>query len=260
MIPVPTPPIGDDDLQALIDERLPAERRAFVEAWLRENPEAAARVETDRAHRDALRVAMADVAAQPISARLRVGTIKARRNRTAWRGLGQIAAAVVLLVLGGAGGFLAHDNLRPRTTVPTTRVTQDAVSAFRIYTVEVAHPVEVASSEQKHLLQWLSKRLGRSLSAPDLGTFGYRLVGGRLLPSGETAAAMLMYERESGARLTVYVRAGEGGETAFRFRSDGDLSTFAWLDGGFGFAVSAAVPRETLQPIVNAVYRDFDAK
>ena len=257
---VPTPPIGEDDLQALIDERLPSERRAFVEAWLSENPDAAARVATDRAHREALRFALADIATQPVPARLRVATTEARRGHAGWRVVGQIAAAFVLLAVGGLGGFFAHDSFRPRSAVPTSRVSQDAVSAFRIYTVEVVHPVEVAATEQKHLLQWLSKRLGRPLSAPELGAFGYRLVGGRLLPAGEAAAAMLMYERESGARLTVYVRAGEGGETAFRFRSDGELSTFAWLDGGFGFAVSAALSRENLQPIVNAVYRDFDAK
>ena len=36
--------------------------------------------------------------------------------------------------------------------------------------VEVAHPVEVGAAQEAHLLQWLSKRLGRKLAAPDLRT------------------------------------------------------------------------------------------
>ena len=48
-----------------------------------------------------------------------------------------------------------------------------------------------------------------------------------------------MYDDAAGKRLTVYVRAAEGAETAFRFQREGDASTFAWIDRGFGFAVTA---------------------
>jgi anti-sigma factor RsiW len=136
-------------------------------------------------------------------------------------------------------------------------VAQGAVSAYRTFVVEVAHPVEVGVSQEAHLLQWLSKRLGRKLLAPDLTAFGYRLMGGRLLPAGSAAAAQLMYEDTSGKRLTVYVRAAEGEETAFRFRQEGDAATFAWIDQGFGFAVTAMTGRDELLPIAEAIYRDF---
>jgi len=45
-------PIGEDDLQAFIDERLSDTRRGQVEAYLAENPETVERVTLDRAHRD----------------------------------------------------------------------------------------------------------------------------------------------------------------------------------------------------------------
>ena len=70
---------------------------------------------------------------------------------------------------------------------------------------------------------------------------------------------MLMYDNDHGTRLTVYVRAGDGSETAFRFLKDGEVSTFAWIDQGFGFAVSAATDREILLPIAEAVFRGLDA-
>jgi anti-sigma factor RsiW len=56
------------------------------------------------------------------------------------------------------------------------------------------------------------------------------------------------------------VRAAEGAETAFRFQKEGDASTFAWIDQGFGFAVTAPATRDELLPIAEAVYRGFEGK
>ena len=137
---------------------------------------------------------------------------------------------------------------------PTTSIAQGATAAFRTFVVEVAHPVEVGAAQEAHLLQWLGKRLGRPLAAPDLSRFGYKLMGGRLLPAGSAAAAQLMYDDASGRRLTVYVRAASGTETAFRFQKEGEAATFAWIDQGFGFAVTATATRDELLPIAEAVY------
>ena len=63
-----------------------------------------------------------------------------------------------------------------------------------------------------------------------------------------------MYEDSSGQRLTIYVQAEQGSETAFRYWQAGDASTFAWIDQGFGFAVTARAPREQLLPIAETVY------
>ncbi len=167
-------------------------------------------------------------------------------------------------MVGVGTGWLAND--RPPGTAmvaaaaPTTSLAQGATAAFRTFVVEVAHPVEVGVSQEAHLLQWLSKRLGRKLDAPDLTSFGYRLIGGRLLPGGSGAAAQLMYEDAAGKRLTLYVRAADGTETAFRFQKEGDAATFAWIDQGFGFAVTAAASREELLPIAEAIYKGLTAR
>ena len=63
-----------------------------------------------------------------------------------------------------------------------------------------------------------------------------------------------MYEDSSRQQLTIYVQAEQGSETAFRFWQAGEASTFAWIDQGFGFAVTACAPREQLLPIAEAVY------
>jgi anti-sigma factor RsiW len=82
--------------------------------------------------------------------------------------------------------------------------TADALDAHRLYVVEVRHPVEVPGSERTHLQQWLTKRCGWDVFAPELGSTGLKLVGGRLLPGPTGPASFLMYESASGERFTVY--------------------------------------------------------
>ena len=249
--------IAEDDLQAYVDGRLPEARLAAVEAYLAQNPDVRERVDLDIRQRNALRGQLEGKVAEPVPPRLWIANVRAAR-RTAMVGrLKAIAASLVIFTVGaGVGWFAAHhETLAPPAT---SSVAQNATAAYRTYVVEVAHPVEVASAQEGHLLQWLSRRLGKPLAAPDLTPFGYKLMGGRLLPGNDSAAAQLMYDDASGKRLTLYVRAAPGSETAFRFQRDGDAATFAWIDQGFGFAVTAPATREELLPIAEAVYRKFN--
>ena len=252
-------PIGEDDLQAFVDDRLDGPRRAAVEAHLAAHPELADRIAAERRHRTLLRGQLDAKFTEPVPARLRISTLRAARRGRWMNSTRSIAAALVIFVVGGVAGWFAN-SLTPSSSqpAPTVSVAQSATAAFRTFVVEVAHPVEVGVQQEAHLLQWLSKRLGRKLAAPDLQPFGYKLMGGRLLPGGSGAAAQLMYDDASGRRLTIYVRAADGTETAFRFQKDGEAATFAWIDQGFGFAVTAAATREELLPIAEAVYRGFD--
>ena len=256
-------PIVEDDLQAYVDGRLGDARRAAVESYLAQNPDVRERVALDIRQRNALRGQLEGKFAEPVPPRLWIANIRAARRTTMTRRLAAIAAGLLLFTVGaGTGWFAGHRETAPHdeTLAPpaTAGVAQNAAAAYRTYVVEVAHPVEVASSQEAHLLQWLSRRLGKPLAAPDLTPFGYRLMGGRLLPGNDSAAAQLMYDDASGKRLTLYVRAAQGSETAFRFNRDGDAATFAWIDQGFGFAVTAPATREELLPIAEAVYRKFN--
>jgi len=253
--------IGEEELQAFVDERLDGERRAAVEAHLAAESDLAERIGTERRQRAILRSRLEAKFAEPIPARLRIANLRAAR-RTFWaRSWAGAAAAVMLFAAGATAGWFANGIAPvPPALAPTASVAQGAQAAYRTFVVEVAHPVEVGVQQETHLLQWLSKRLGRKLAAPDLSPFGYKLMGGRLLPGGNGAAAQLMYDDASGRRLTIYVRAADGTETAFRFQKEGEASTFAWIDQGFGFAVTAAAPREELLPIAEAVYRGFEGR
>ena len=140
-------------------------------------------------------------------------------------------------------------------------VGDEAAEAHEVFVPEVRHPVEVSANEEQHLVTWLTKRLGAKVRAPQLGALGYKLMGGRLLPSGRTIAAQFMYEDASGQRLTLYIKkAGPDGndETAFRFREYHGVAVFYWLDPTCGYALVGAVPREKLLHVARAVYDQID--
>jgi len=136
----------------------------------------------------------------------------------------------------------------------TLFVTNQAVGAHLVYAAELKHPVEVFANEEAHLLGWLSKRLDRTVIAPDLARFSFTLLGGRLLVKGDKPAAQLMYERTDGVRVTLYLAQGNMENSEFRFEAGDQASAFYWQDDQTTFALIGALPRETLLNIAQASY------
>jgi anti-sigma factor RsiW len=255
-------PIGEDDLQAFVDARLSPERRAAVETYLNANPPAAAQVNAYLEQREALRTRLAFKANEPLPSRLRIATIAADRRRRAGRRMVAVAASLIWLVVGVAVGWAANSWLGGSRSAGILAgrgsLAEDAFEAHRTFVVEVAHPVEVGAGQEQHLVQWLSRRMGRPLRAPDLSEHDLRLMGGRLLPGADGPAAQFMYENGQGTRVTLYLQGAAREETAFRFARHGDVSTFYWVEDGFGYVISGALDRERLLAVAQAVYRQFD--
>ena len=69
-----------------------------------------------------------------------------------------------------------------------------------------------------------------------------------------------MYHDGSGQRLTLYVsnELFAQRETAFRFAQEGPVSVFYWVDGRFGYALSAGIPKAELATIATAVYDQLE--
>jgi anti-sigma factor RsiW len=252
--------VTERQLHAYVDDLLPAAERAAVEALIANDAELQARVAADRQQNQGLHALFDAVMAEQRPAALEAALQRRRPGRPA---LAIRAAALAALVLaGGWGGW----TLRAMQAPPAQASFADtfvryAAYAHLVYLPEVRHPVEVAASEEAHLVAWLSKRLGQPLNAPKLMGLGFNLVGGRLLPSGAGPAAQFMYENETGQRLTVYVRGSEPngrGETAFRFvRYDG-VSMFYWIDHSLAYAVIGEVERERLLQIARAAYQTLN--
>ncbi|HEX6959143.1 MAG TPA: anti-sigma factor [Ferrovibrio sp.] len=249
-------PVTEADLHAYVDDLLAPAERARVEAHLAVHPDDAALVALWQQQAEDLRHHFAPELDEPVPPALVALLAQEWRSAARWRWAGRIAAALLIAALGAGIGWFGRGLLTPAPLVAA--LPQEAARAHLVYSREVLHPVEVPAAQEKHLVAWLSKRLGTELKVPVLAAQGYSLIGGRLLPAGEANAAQFMYENRQGQRLTLYVRSGEhASDTAFRFASEGKAAAFYWVDGGFGYALTGEVGREALLPVARSVYEQL---
>jgi anti-sigma factor RsiW len=250
--------VTEDELHAYVDGELSAERRGAVEAWLAAHPDDAARVAAWRKQAELIQARYGGVAEESVPSRLDLARL-ARRRRF---GLAAIAAAaaVVVFVAGGAAGWFARGSELLASPPDLSRFTSDALEAYRLYVVEVRHPVEVPGDQRPHLVQWLSKRVGSPVRAPTLDKLGLKLVGGRLLPGPTGATAFFMYEAASGERFTLYCGHTTDPATALRYIAGDRNAAYYWVDGNLFYVLSGPAEREKLRAIAQAAYEQIDAR
>lgn len=247
----PKIPVTEDELHAFVDDELPAERRADVEAWLATHPDDAERVRSWRSMADLLHARYDAVAEEPVPQRLELERLTRQSQSRSWL-YGAVAAALVAFVAGGSVGWLARGASASSPGFQSFAL--DAMDAHRTYVVEVRHPVEVAGDERAHLQQWLSKRVGYSIKAPDLDASGLKLVGGRLLPGPDAPAAFFMYENASGERFTLYTSRADTDATQMRYTARTNCGAMFWADKGVGYVVSGPTDKERLNTVARAIY------
>lgn len=254
-----------DELHALVDAQLDEARSAALLAWLRQHPEESWtllnwQVQAAHLRRHARTIGAALPASEPASPEA------VPPQDSPWRGLGWAArlarptgawgvAGAVLLVVAMAWTW---QRARLTDSAPVPAFVQRAGLAHAVFVPEKRHPVEVNASEQAHLVQWLSKRLGRPLQVPDLSAQGYQLLGGRLLPGGSGPSAQFMFENAQGARLTLYVSVDAGGPTAFHSVREGTRTAFYWIDQDFGYALLADAG-QPLPRLARTVYEQLSS-
>ena len=182
-------------------------------------------------------------------------------------------AGLAIALISGAVGWGLHGALQPAapSLAAAAGFVQRAAVAHAVYTPEQRRPVEVDAAHEDQLVTWLSKRMGAPMKPPHLQALGYALEGGRLLPGGQGPVAQFMYRDAGGRRLTLYVsneindlsgpasgaRGGNAG-TAFRFVREGQVNVFYWVEGRFGYALSADADRAVLADVAGEVYRQLE--
>jgi anti-sigma factor RsiW len=251
----PRIPVTEDELHAYVDGELPAERRGDVEAWLAMHGDDAERVNSWRTMADALHARYDTIANEPVPARLDIERLV--RTPRKWI-YGAIAASLVAFVIGGGSGWLARGAAASPSIFESFTV--DALDAHRLYVVEVRHPVEVPGNERAHLQQWLTKRCGWDVHAPELSGTGLKLVGGRLLPGPTGPASFLMYEGASGERFTVYTAKASTETTQMRYMAQQSDGALFWADNGVGYVVSGSSDRDRLTQVARLVYDQIEKK
>lgn len=256
-------PIGEDDLQAYVDGRLPPQRRAFVDDFVHADSALEERLGAYRVQRDQLAARLRRRAEAPIPARLRVAAIAGQRRRRHRVLVGRAAAACLIFLVGAGSGWLANGmngaERRVAAASAPDRVAALAVTAHRLFVADPAHPVEVGGDRADYLGRWISARLNHALPVPDLTTLGFRLIGGRILPGGEDAAAQIMYEDAQHQRLTIYIKTGETGTSHPQFVARAGMPAMVWRDDGCAYAIAGMFDRDRLARISNAAFEQMEA-
>ncbi len=264
----PPSTITEADLHAYVDRQLAPERRLQVEAFLADRPGERERVNDWQKQNALLHDLLDPVLDEPLPAGLRQ---EPAAKAMPWRGL---AAGILVALLSAGSAWSLRGSLdadaarlalaaRAGSSLPGDGelggFAHRAAIAHAVYSPDVRRPVEVSADQEQALVTWLTKRMGTAVRPPSLGSLGYELIGGRLLPGEKGPVAQFMYGAADGQRLTLYVTREVPGQadTAFRFGKDGPVNVFYWVEDHFGYAISAGADRAQLMKVSQEVYRQL---
>jgi anti-sigma factor RsiW len=244
-----TRPVDLEDLNAYLDDELDEARRAAVERHLADHAEAATRHVEYRRRDEALRLAFAqlsvDQAKCPTPRVMQARSPGRRRFRWA------IAAAMLGVILGSAGWWYGSSTLEDRALAT---LAQEAVTAHLLYASPTGQS-PLATGDSQLVSTRLSALLGGGVKAPNLSTFGLRLVGLRELPSDRGPAALLVYRDASGREVSCYfIRVADNRETRFAHWETAGVNVLDRFDDRLGYAVVGTLPLGALRQIAEAGY------
>lgn len=240
-------PSIEDLIQRSIDGKLSSTERERIKRHLAENPDDAAR------HSKMQRQSQLIKKTVPVPSAEHLRSLR-KQPSNAFPSALRVAASVAIFAAGLGVGY----SLPPRNSDVATDLAvfaRQARAAHSLYVSEVLHPVEVAASEKDHLQTWLSNRLGAAIIAPQLGDTGFSLIGGRLLPAGDQASALFMYENANGDRLSLVATHGRPTQSqSFRFQEEGELLIVFWQDGPWQYSLVGDQQREPMDQIARLVH------
>jgi anti-sigma factor RsiW len=247
-------PITEEDLHAYVDEALHPARRSEVRDYLDRHPGVERRVSLMAGQRAALRSALASFAEEPVPPELNLARLveaSRRRRHIPWRAL---AASILLLALGGTGGWLARGPYEPPAGIAA--LAQEAAASYQVHASDHFRPVEIKAADSGELVRWVSERLQRPVVVPDLSKSGYRFMGGRLVATSHGPAALFLYDDDRGTRLGMLVRPmATEGNAPMSALAQGAVAGFAWANQGLGYSLVAEASADTLHLLANEVRR-----
>lgn len=271
--------IGDDDLQAYIDDCLDPARLPEIEAHLAAHPEVARRVEAYRRQRHDLRQAFAEAmpprpeADQALLRRVEAH-VQGRRQRRLLAAVAMIAV-VIGAGLGGGSGWLLRDLATTRAGDELAAadsggevlggpglngiaaLADEAGAAHVVFSADHKRPVELDAAHEADLTKWLSNRLAHPVAPVDLAAAGFRFMGGRLVATSHGPAALFMYDDDKGTRLSLLIRpmAKADMQAPLEAVKAHGVDGYAWAQHGIGFSLVGGAGDSRLQELATEAQR-----
>ncbi|MGE8178357.1 anti-sigma factor family protein [Pseudomonas fluorescens] len=228
-------PPSVSDLHAYVDHQLDDADRRRVETYLAANPRVAEQVQAWQQDAQQLRAALSGALQQPPNPNLDPSVIRQRLKRQSRRHLASAAVLLITVSVGGLGGWQAREMTMVGSTLPMT----DALQAYRMFAQQGILPADYKVTDDGDMQGWLDRYFSRADRLPNLANSGFKPVSGRLLSTEQGPAAMVMYEDQSGRKISFYVRPpGPKNYLLPRgSRSDGELQAEYWSGPGYNYAM-----------------------
>ena len=228
-------PPSERDLHAYVDHQLSDADHHRVEIYLANNAEVAAQVRAWQHDAQQLRAALSGALQQPANPQLDPAMIRQRAKRQSRRHLASAAVLLIAVSVGGLGGWQARQMTLASAPLPMT----DAMQAYRLIAQQGILPADYKVSDDGDMQGWLDRYFRQAQRLPNLTAAGYTPISGRLLSTEQGPAAMVVYEDQSGHKVSFYVRPP--GPKNFLLprgsRSDGELQAEYWSGAGYNYAM-----------------------
>jgi anti-sigma factor RsiW len=260
----------DRQLQDYVDGRLNERDRAAVAAYLLAHPQAAAEVEAVRRQSEALMALGHEILDAPVPERLReVLRHPPRRSNTPPQPMTarpeprrgsrflETAAAILLLVAGGALGWFAHGALRPVPTPGDTLLAHMA-NAYALYGTR-DYPAAFPPDRAEEFVTWITRSFRREVPPPNLAELGYSYLGGRLLPNAGANIGLFQFEDPEDARLVVFFWSNTAPPGVVRSIPDrDDIAAHFGTADGLSFAVIGDKANRDLETAADSVFEFYE--
>ncbi len=118
-----------------------------------------------------------------------------------------------------------------------------------------------ASGGPAAMADYLADRMGKPLRVPSLDSFGFQMVGGRVLPDTGGPAVQFVFTDPEGHKVSLYVCSEQANGVDITYALEDDLSMFYWNDAERSYALVTRVDdekgREALLTAAKAVHRQL---
>lgn len=228
-------PPCERDLHAYVDHQLSDADRHLVETYLANNAEVAAQVRAWQYDAQQLRAALSGALQQSANPGLDPAMIRQRVKHQSRRHLASAAVLLIAVSVGGLGGWQARQMTLVSAPLPMT----DAMQAYRLIAQQGILPADYTISDDGDMQGWLDRYFNQAQRLPNLTAAGYTPISGRLLSTEQGPAAMVVYEDQSGHKVSFYVRPPGPKNTLLPrgSRSDGELQAEYWSGAGYNYAM-----------------------
>lgn len=239
------------ELHAYVDGELDDTRRAQIDALLPTHPALAQEIEQIRREQQQLRASLPAPSAADTPARLDPFRIRRSLGDRARQRMAVAAALVMALGIGGLGGWQGREYAMRQSILPMA----DAVQAYRMFAADgTAQVVDVSATDPRALQAWLDRHFVQPAPLPDFSAYGFQPAGGRLMPTEQGSAAMIVYRNGQGQAVVYYVRpAGSLFRLPNGNRQDGNLLAQYWRQGRYSYAVVSPMDTPVTRTLQQAV-------